>query len=449
MNGVSIAFLLINVVAILAVPRRWVCLPLLTGVCYMTYGQALNLGPLTFTVLRLLILAGVIRVLVRGEGLTERLNGLDFLILAFGGVAVLSSLGHNDPVAALVFRMGLFFDTAGVYLLLRIFCRSAEDVYRLCGIIGIVLVPVALEMVHEKMTGRNLFSIFGGVPEVCPVRQGRIRAQGPFGHSILAGTVGALCLPLLVGLWNRNRRVAAMGLVAAITMVLASASSGPVMSLMTALVALFMWRYREITRFLRWAGVMGYLALDFVMKDPAYFLLARIDIAGGSTGWHRARLIQSAFGHIDEWWVTGTDYTRHWMPTGVSWSGSHTDITNHYLLLGVHGGIPLMILFIACLFKGFALVGESLGQDRELPAAYEFLSWTLGASLFAAAVTGVSVAYFDQSFVFVYIVLGAIASTRNWSPSDTISQQSGSDSADDAACSDLVDGAPACPSGNR
>jgi len=97
-----------------------------------------------------------------------------------------------------------------------------------------------------------------------------------------------------------------------------------------------------------------------VMKAPPYYLMARVDLSGGSTGWHRARLIESSMEHLGEWWFAGTDYTRHWMPTGVYFSPNHVDITNHYLAMGVLGGLPLLFLFVLLLVKGFSIVGHSV-----------------------------------------------------------------------------------------
>ena len=61
-------------------------------------------------------------------------------------------------------------------------------------------------------------------------------------------------------------------------------------------------------RTLRWAMVRVYVLLDLVMNRPAYFLIADIDLMGGSTSWYRAELIHSTIAHIDEWWLIGTDY---------------------------------------------------------------------------------------------------------------------------------------------
>jgi hypothetical protein len=148
------------------------------------------------------------------------------------------------------------------------------------------------------------------------------------------------------------------------------------------------------------------------MNSPAYYILARIDLTGSSTGWHRARLIESAIEHLNEWWFAGTDYTRHWMPYGVSASEDHCDLTNQYLFYGTWGGLPLMFLFIAALWIAFKYVGTLLNNATDVDLPDQFIIWSLGASLFAHAVNCVSVAYFDQSIMFVYLNIAAIGAWR-------------------------------------
>ena len=413
MNSTAVAFVILNAGALLLLPRHWAGLPLLVGACYMTLGQGIEIGPFSFTIIRMLVLAGFVRVIVRRERIAGGMQRLDWLMIVWALWALLSSAFHKEPNAALINRLGLVFNTCGIYFLVRVFCQNLEDLLRLLRITAILLLPVAIEMVSEKVTGTNQFAIFGGVSEISAVREGRIRAQGPFAHPILAGTVGAVCLPLMGGLWREHRKSAILGIGACVIMIVASASSGPLLSGMAGIGALFMWHYRHRMRLVRWAAVLGYIALDIVMKAPAYYLIARVDVIGGSTGWHRAALIETAIRHINEWWLAGTDYTRHWMPTGVSWSPDHTDITNHYLTMGVLGGLPLMILFILILAKGFSYVGQSRQWASEKEPSFEFFFWTLGAALFAQAATMISVSYFDQSFLFLYLTLGVIGST--WS----------------------------------
>jgi len=377
----------------------------------MTLGQGVTLGPFNLHVIRILIAVGLVRVIVRGERLQGRMNSLDWLMLIWGAWALFSSLFHRDSIGVLVNRLGLVYNGCGIYFLLRVICQSLDDVVRLYRITAILLIPLSIEMLNEKITGHNLFSALGGVSEISEVRNGRIRAQGPFAHSILAGTVGAVCLPLMIGLWQQHRKTAIAGIIACFSIVIVSASSGPIMSTLFAIGALIMWYWRQRMRLFRWLAVLGYIGLDVVMKAPAYYLIARIDLTGSSTSWHRAALIEAALEHLSEWWLAGTDYTRHWMDYGVGWSPDHIDITNYYLRMGVDGGLPLMLLFIAILAKGFSIVGQTLQQATNPLLSSQFMTWALGASLFSHSASFLSVSYFDQSVVFLYLTLAAICSS--------------------------------------
>jgi hypothetical protein len=410
MNIIAITFLILAAGGLLALPRRWASLPLICGACYMTAGEQLLIGPFHFTVLRLLILAGVIRIISRDEKLEGGLKGLDKVAIAWGAWLLCSSFFHAPFGDALVYRLGEAYNALGFYFLIRFFCQSKEDILQVIKITAIILAPLALEMINEKLTGKDLFSIFGGVSEQVLVRNGKIRAIGPFGHSILAGTVGGVCAPLIIGIWAQRPKAAKIGLMACLCMIFACASTGPIMTLMAGLFALMIWRWRNLIRPMLISAVIGYFCLGLVMKDPPYYLMARIDLTGSSTGYHRSALIQSALSHLDEWWLAGTDQTRHWMPYGVAANESNSDITNHYLNYGVWGGLPLTILFISMLFIGFRYVHGSLLLQSEAPRAEQFMIWALGAGLFAHAVTCISVSYFDQSSLFLYLNLAALGS---------------------------------------
>jgi hypothetical protein len=410
MTPTAIAFAIVSTLMLLLLPRRWAPFPLLAGACYMTVGQSIEIGPFTFTVLRLLIAAGFVRAVVRGESLSGRWNWLDSLILAFGAWLCISSVFHQNVSATLVTHLGLVYGTWGIYFLLRIFCSSVEDVSVLCRITALVLLPVALAMIYEQTAFRNIFSVLGGVPPTPQIRDGRIRAFGPFAHPILAGTVGGVVLPLMIGVWRLSRPSALVGILSCLTIVGASASSGPVMSAAVGCGAMAAWPLRKYARLFRWTLLGTYLALLVVMDRPPYYVIQRLEVVGGSTGWYRSRLIESAFEHIDEWWIGGTDYTRHWMTRATTISETHTDITNHYLAIGVMGGLPLLLLFVATLVKAFSIVGRGL-RTAEIGGSRErFVVWGLGCSVAAHTVTCISVSYFDQSFLFLYLPLAAIAS---------------------------------------
>lgn len=77
-----------------------------------------------------------------------------------------------------------------------------------------------------------------------------------------------------------------------------------------------------------------------------------------------------------------------------------------------------MLLFIGILLKGFSFVGRILKQGV---TENQFFAWALGAALFAHAATCISVSYFDQSFLFLYMTLAAIGSA--WSANLKFSAQ--------------------------
>ncbi|MDE2402259.1 MAG: O-antigen ligase family protein [Burkholderiales bacterium] len=412
MSKLAIALLVIASIALLAAPRRWAALPLLVGGCYLPSGLGMELGPFNMYPLRWLLACALIRITLRGERARNRMHGLDWMMWLWAAAALMSSFFYADVGATLINRLGLVYTACATYFVFRALCQSEEDVVTLCRITAYVLTPIALAMLYERLTGHNLFSAFGGINEVSEVRAGTIRAQGPFAHSILAGSVGAVSLPLMAVLWKPYRMASILGIAACLTMVYSTASSGPIMSTGFAILALLMWPWRRHMRLMRWTALLGYIALNRVMNAPAYYLLARIDLTGSSTSWHRAALIDAAIDHISEWWLAGTSHTRGWMPYGVPWSANHADITNYYLRMGVDGGLPLMLLFIAVLAKGFSCVGRALRQQQsDTPSRVPFVAWALGSSLFAHAATFLAVSYFDQSVVFLYVTLAAMGSS--------------------------------------
>jgi hypothetical protein len=409
MSSAAAVFLIWSALGQLLLPRRWAMLPLLAGGCYLSTTLSLDVGPFHFYALRLLLTIAIVRMLLMREGIEGGLHALDWLMLSWAGAAIASSFFYDDSGAVLVNRLGMVYTACGVYFVLRVFCRSRDDMVRLCRMLALVLVPLGLAMAWERATGDNPFAALAG-NSIPTIRGGEIRAQGPFAHPILAGSAGATSLPLMALLWKPHRTTARAGITACLAMVFTSGSSGPILSLAFAILGLLMWSMRDSMRLLRWSALMLYVAFDAVMQAPAYYLLARVDLTGNSTSWHRAALIETAIAHLPEWWLAGTDYTRHWLPYGVTWSNDNIDITNYYIRMGVDGGVLLMLLFIAVLWAGFSRVGEAWRALNGDPSLARTGVWPLGVCLFAHAVSFVSISYFDQSVLLLYLSLALIGS---------------------------------------
>ncbi len=414
MNPIALIFFLVSALALLSVPRKWAPVALLTGCTYMTLGQGIELGPISLPIYRMMLFVGLVRVVARGERLFGGVNRVDWMMIGWGAWTVFASFFHDPERAGPVTASGAVYNLTLIYFLLRAWCGDMEEVIGMIRMLAILLVPVALAMIFEKLTGKNLFSVFGGVPENSLVREGKLRAQGSFRHPILAGTVGATCIPLFIGIYKRHPKEALIGIAAGLVMTFASASSGPVMSLIAGAVAIVFWRFRHLTKRFLLLGAGAYLVLMVLMEKPPYYLISRIDISGGSTGWHRAFLIDRTFQHLSEWWLIGTDVTRHWMPNqGIANDPQHTDITNYYIGFGVQGGVISMGLIIGMLVTCFIWVGKVRAVVEQTLPDQAFTVWCFGACLLAHAATSISVSYFDQSMLFFWLAIAVISSVHS------------------------------------
>jgi hypothetical protein len=306
---------------------------------------------------------------------------------------------------AFVNRCGLAYDAAGLYFIFRFLLRDIDDIKQVCKFAAIVFVPLTIGMCIEKATGRNPFYVFGGVPQFTLVREGVLRCQGPFAHPILAGTFGAVWLPFFLGLWEQgrhNRSFAAIGIVASTLITYLSGSSGPAGAYLAGILGTAMWYLRERMRIVRWSIVLALIFLHIVMKAPVWFIFARISIFSGSTGWHRANLIDQTIRHFFDWWLLGTKETISW---GV-WAG---DITNQFILEGVRGGLVTLISFIWIVVLAFSSVGTTVRRLRTNSRRSQRFVWAMGAVLFAHVVAFLDVSYFDQNVVNWYFVLASVA----------------------------------------
>lgn len=392
---------------IVVLPRRFALVPVIMLTCFMTMGQRVIVETLDFTMLRILTLFGWARLVVWGELHSLRLNAIDKAILVWTGSSIITYTLLWQTFGALINRLGHAYNAVGMYFLFRFLVRDQEDPKRVFKILAISIVPLAVSMLIEKTTGRNAFAIFGGVPEITMVRDGVVRSQGPFAHPILAGTFGATTAPLFVALWWQggvNRLFALMGGISSTLITLTAASSGPVFAYLAGLVALGMWPLRKHMRAIRWGLLLMSVTLHLVMKAPAWFLIARVNVFSGSTGWHRAHLIDRAIANLSGWWLIGTKSPGEW-GDGLS------DVTNQYLVEGVNGGLLTMVLFVAIITLCFRGVGRAIRafEMEDKLRQVQLCLWGMGAALFTHVTTFLSVSYFDQNFVMWYLLLGMIS----------------------------------------
>jgi len=391
---------------LLSLPRKWALVPVIILICYMTMGERVIVVGLNFTMIRILTLVGWIRILIRGELKSVKLNPIDKTLIWFAISGMAIYVLQWQTFDAVKYEFGQVYNALGMYFLFRFLVRDMDDCLRVFKIAAVFIIPLAASMVVERMTGRNAFAEFGGVSPITGIRDGVLRCQGPFAHPVLAGTFGATLFPLFVGLWRSkgHKLLSFLAILSSGAMVLTSGSSGPVGTLLAGLLALGCWPHRKHMSTIRSGILVAVVGLEIVMKAHVWFLMARVGVFSGSTGHHRAYLIDRALANFADWWLLGTRST-------VAWDEYYNlfDITNQYLVYGADGGLITMLLFILVIVRCFGAVGLTVRALDEKSRELQFCVWALGAVLFSHVVTFLSVSYFDQNFVNWYLLLAMIS----------------------------------------
>ena len=410
MNPAGISLVILCAAIIFMLPRRGAVLGVMLTVCYVTQRQQVDVLGFHFTLIRIALMVGLIRVLVRGEIRQLQLNAIDKAILAYATALVVIYTLRLGTTEAFVFVLGCAYDILLSYFVFRCLITSAADVTGVLSGLAFLIVPLALLMCWEATGAKNVFSVFGGVAEFAEVRDGHVRCSGPFRSPITAGSLGASFAVLYLGLWwrDRGRRPLLIGLAASLAILIMSHSSGPILAFGGGLIALAFWRLRGQMRRVRWGIALTLVGLHLVMKAPVWFLIAKVsDIVGGG-GYHRAALIDQFINHFWSWGFLGTSDTGGWMATTLL--DGMADLTNAFVAAGVSAGLVGFLLFVSIFVKSFQLLGRARQTAvAAADSAAEWLTWVLGAALFAHALNIISVTYFDQMYAAYYMFLALVA----------------------------------------
>ena len=413
--------LILSVVLILCLPRKYVIVPLLLSLFLIPRGQVIVVGGIHFTVAKILILTGLGRLiaLVRSPAPTGGLNSIDrlFALCAISYLTVFS-LQWMD-VQAFIKGLGDFLDAVGGYFVLRFFIRDREDIMRACRVFALIAMIMAGCMLNEQITHKNVFGFVGGELLTPQMRGNEVRSQAAFGVYITAGVFGASLLPLFTWLWKAggSKMIAALSILAATVMTITSHSSTPMLAYVAGILGLCFWPFRERMRTFRWGLALLLVVLHLVMKAPVWALIGRIDLTGSSSGFHRYKLVDNCIRHFGDWWLLGVrEYN--------TWGFDMWDLSNQYVAYALTGGLLSVALFIAIFCRSFGQLGTArkrVAGDRN----HEWLLWCLGAALLTHVVAYFGIGNFDQLQFAWYALLAMIcvAVSESMTSAATLAQE--------------------------
>ena len=418
-NPIVLVLVLILGLVVCFGSRRKALLAFLAGAILIPQDHVLLIGGLHFQMLRVLILFGMgrmLRSMVTGRriSLPGGWNNIDRALVILNVFTAINGVLLWQQGGMAIYQLSGLYNAFGIYFLLRLLIRDRGDAIWAIRGFAMIAVVVAALMGYEQATGKNPLygslggskaNIYGSVME----RGGRLRATASFAHPILAGTFGSISLPLFVGLWwqdKKNRRLALLGILASVLIALAANSSTALMGFVAGVVALALWPLRRWMGAVRWGIVGTLLALHLVMKAPVWALIGRIDLAGGSSSYHRYMLVDQCIRHFGDWWMIGTK-------SYADWGWDMWDLSNQYVATADAAGLIPLLSLVALLVFGF----HSLGKARRMAQRehrQELLVWAMSAALFANTVAFFGISYFDQTIVAWYALLAMIPATATY-----------------------------------
>jgi hypothetical protein len=407
--AVLLAIVVVGVL-ICVLPRRKAIGPFLAAALLIPNDQVLMLGPAHFPMLRILVLFGFFRIFKERSPkrplFSGGLNRIDIALIAMQILVFANGMLLWQATGELIVQVGNLITVFGIYFLLRVLIRDQEDVVTMFKTLAYIAMFVAPVMAYEITSGHNPYAILGGARAqyyaTLVMRDGKYRAQGPFAHSILAGTFGAVMVPLFIALWwkaKKYRKLTILGGISSTVITLACNSSTPVLAYGAGVMAVCMWPIRKSMAAVRWGIVALLVVLHLTMKGPVWSLIEKIDISGGSSSWHRYMLIDMCIRHFADWWLVGIKDTSVW-----GWD--MWDTANQYVSICEASGLVPFLLFMAMLIYGFKYLGRARLATKDKKE--QMFIWSISAALFANAVAFFGISYFDQTMVGWYGLLAAI-----------------------------------------
>lgn len=395
MHPVVAVAVALAVVLIIVLPRKYVIYPLVVVAIFAPFGQQAYILGVHFYNTRLLFMAGWVRlfravltssrsVLVGGFNEMDKAFVLWVVFRTFAGVVY-----YRGNSADIVYQAGFFIDAIGGYFLMRYLIQDEEDIFRFIKLCACLVAVLGISMTFEKMRAINPFGLIGGrlTPDI---REGSVRAQGPFGVSILAGVYGATLLSLFVLLWKSGKAklLAVTGMVGSTLMVLGCSSSTPLFAYLAVVFGICCWPVRKRMKLILRGVAACLVVLHLVMKAPVWFLIARVDLIAGNSGYHRARLIDQAIMHFRDWWLFGTDQA-------FSWGDDMWDLSNQFVAEAETGGLLTFICFVALIAFCFRRIGKAR-KMVEGDTQREWFFWLLGVAMLSHVAAFFGISYWDQ-----------------------------------------------------
>jgi hypothetical protein len=423
MQGTVLAIGILCSVLVLTLRPKYALVVYITALLWFPDYLRVSIGTIDISVGRIVVTVLLLRCL-NNDQLRSRFkwSPLDKWVTLSMVVYVGMTLITQPTFASIENRGGFVIDTWFTYLAARFILTDREKLVSIIKCIGIALIPLAILGCVESVTGWQPFVPLRRFRPWNPLakteeirremRWGLTRAVGPFSHPILFGSGFAMFLPLIYSLrYEKNWRTFAY-MLSAITIVgaLSSMSSGPWVMIIVISFCFVMENYKQWLKPMLKLLIISCIVIEILSNRTFYHVIFSRASQLGGAGWHRARLIDAAIEHFNEWWLAG--YGGKDPGWGHYFGMSFTDVTNEFILAGVKYGIAGIIVLCGVLVVAYKNLISAYKKSTH--PAMKSLCWSFGSILFAITVVWMSVSFFGQLLPLFYCVLGMIGSVSGF-----------------------------------
>lgn len=419
MEGVTLTIAIIFALLVIILRPGYALSAYITALLWYPRYQVVNIGTIEISVSRIVVGVLLLRCLcdsrIRRKFTWSQLDTW----VAFSMVVYVVIICITQPLSSAVEnRMGFLMDTWFVYMVVRFIVSDRTTLVSVIKCAGLTLAPLAILGVAESITDWRPFAL---LLRNAPVfehlmsyesRWGFNRAIGPFSHSILFGCCFVIFLPLIYCL--RHHKNYWHGLAYILSGValfggLSSMSSGPWVMTIVAIFCMAIERHKRLVKPLLIFFVSSCIFIGVASNRPFYHVIASYANPLGGSGWHRAKLVDCAIEHFDEWYLLGYgDRDPGW---GESLGMTITDVTNEFILNGVRYGILGIVVLCGVLTAAFRDVLRTWKKTQD--PQVRSLCWSFGSILCSLIIAWMSVSFFGQLIPLFYCILGMIGSLPN------------------------------------
>ncbi len=330
-------------------------------------------------------------ILLRGR---VRLGFVDMILIAAGCWMVGSMIFHEGLSKGLESGGVVAFDVISAYLVGRCYLRSPAQLRRFLkavfpGVAAIGVIFALESLSHFLLIRPAAGAILGtaiegrGAPGVV-IRNGLMRAYGPFPHPILGGLLIASFLPLY---WlSFKGRLGKLGAVAALAAVFTMSSAG-IMSLIINVCSIVADRIVKVVRDVTWGLILtvafiAALLVHFLSKSGLFSVIIRYLTLDTGTGFHRLLIWEYGWAEIERHPVLGIGFNDWVRPAWL-----HSDsVDAHWLAVGMQFGLPAALALVGTTVASITLLAKRRKvfayADSKLVAAIAFSLASMSLMMF-------------------------------------------------------------------